>query len=130
MSRSGSCLCGKVTFTAEPLEILQACHCDMCRNWGGGPYMAVPSNNARFVGPVSTFSSSDYADRGFCSNCGTHLFFYAKKQDMHGIPIGLFDDQSGLPFTAEIFTDEKPDYYDFANDTAHITSEQYVKKFR
>jgi len=38
----GSCLCGGVSFTAKKVShSVGACHCVMCRKWGGGPLMAV-----------------------------------------------------------------------------------------
>ena len=39
---SGSCLCGATHFTAKNIsKNLGACHCRMCRKWGGGPLMAI-----------------------------------------------------------------------------------------
>ena len=52
MTRTGSCLCGQVTFTAETMPTMQACHCAMCRKWGSGPFMAVPCKEAVFTGPT------------------------------------------------------------------------------
>ena len=38
----GSCLCGATRFTAKSVsKKVGACHCSMCRKWGGGPLMAV-----------------------------------------------------------------------------------------
>ena len=38
----GSCLCGAVRFTAKNMsKEVGACHCSMCRKWGGGPFMEV-----------------------------------------------------------------------------------------
>lgn len=92
--------------------------------------MAVPCKDAVFDGPVTAYSSSEGADRGFCATCGTHLFFHAKAAGIHGIPIGLFDDQSGLPFRAEIYIDDKPDYYTFAGETKQMTGEEFEAQFR
>lgn len=130
MARTGKCLCGKVRFTAEPMPSLQACHCEICRTWGGGPFLSVPCRDAEFSGPVSSYASSDHASRGFCATCGTHLFFWAQDLGIHGIPIGLFADQSGLKFRAELYYDRKPDYYAFENATKHLTGAEYEAKFR
>jgi hypothetical protein len=108
---------------------MQACHCDMCRKWGGGPYMSTPCTNAVFDGPVTAYASSEIADRGFCATCGSHLFYFAKAAGIHAVPIGLFDDQSDLPFKAEIFIDAKPDYYAFANETAKMTGDEFRAKY-
>lgn len=92
--------------------------------------MAVPCREARFEGPITTFASSDHADRGFCTTCGTHLFFYAKAANAHGIPVGLFDDPSDLPFKAELYIDRKPDFYEFANETKQMTGVEFEARFR
>ncbi|MBG6141956.1 hypothetical protein IWQ51_000065 [Labrenzia sp. EL_142] len=130
MNRTGNCLCGQVTFTAEALPRLQACHCSMCRKWVGGPFMAVPCTNSKFEGPVQRYASSEGFERGFCPVCGSSIFFHPIDSDLHGIPIGLFDDPSGLPFKAEFFIDQKPDCYTFADETRKMTGEEFDKKFR
>jgi hypothetical protein len=130
MPRTGNCLCGKVSFSAEPMPTMQACHCGMCRKWSGGPFMAVPCNDAVFEGPVTRYASSEGADRGFCPTCGSHLFYLAKALGVHAIPIGLFDDQTGLPFRVELYVESKPDYYAFSDDTKKMTGAEFEAKFR
>ena len=40
IERRGHCLCGKVSITATNASSdVGACHCKMCRCWGGGPFM-------------------------------------------------------------------------------------------
>lgn len=129
MQRTGSCLCGSVTFEAETMPTMQACHCSMCRKWGSGPFMAVPCKSASFRGPVSRFASSPGVERGFCSTCGSNLFFHAGGP-IHAIPVSLFDDPSDLPFRAEIYIDDKPDTYAFANDTKKMTGAEFEAKFK
>lgn len=128
--RTGKCLCGAVTFEAEPYPSYQACHCETCRIWGGGPFMAVPCKTASFKGPTARYASSEVAERGFCSICGTHLFFHPIGADVHGVPLGIFDDTSGLTFKAEFFIDEKPESYAFANETKQLTGAEFAAKFR
>ncbi len=130
MTRTGSCLCGSVTLSADALPRLQACHCSMCRKWVGGPFMAVPCTGAVFEGPVKRYRSSDGFERGFCTECGSSLFFHPKGSDLHGIPLGLFDDQSELPFKAEFFIEQKPACYSFSNETRKMTGEEFETKFR
>ncbi len=129
MERTGNCLCGAVTFKAEPMPSMQACHCSMCRKWCGGPFMAVPCKGAHFEGPVKLYASTEGVERGFCSTCGSNLFFHGAGGPIHAIPISLFDDQSDLPFRAEIFVDDKPDYYAFSNATKKMTGAEFKAKF-
>ena len=98
----GSCLCGAITITAKEMShSVGACHCKMCRKWGGGPFVEVNcGSEITFSGEenLSIYNSSDWADRGFCKNCGTHLFYKLKEGNQHMVPVGLFDDDSGLKF--------------------------------
>ena len=39
---TGSCLCGAVSLSATSIDRhIAACHCSMCRKWGGGALLAV-----------------------------------------------------------------------------------------
>ena len=41
-SGSGSCLCKRVKITAPSISSkVWACHCTMCRGWGGGPLLSI-----------------------------------------------------------------------------------------
>lgn len=125
-SERGHCLCGAVRFEVT-LENHQAgvCHCGMCRRWGGGPSMMVETHAVpRFEdsGPVRVHSSSDWAERGFCAECGSHLFYRLKASDFYAIPVGLLDDTGQQWWLAtEVFIEEKPGFYSFANDTTKLT---------
>jgi len=78
---------------------------------------------------LATFSSSDWAERGFCSKCGTHLFYKLKESGQYIVPVGLLDVAPGLNFDHQIFIEEKPAYYDFANDTKNMTGEEVFAQF-
>ena len=78
---------------------------------------------------VSVFDSSEWAERGFCRNCGTHLFYRLKESRQHMIPVGLFEDSANLVFKGQVFVDEKPDYYDFANETKNLTGAELFAMF-
>ena len=130
---SASCLCGSVTMTATQVSRkLEACHCSMCRKWGGGPALVVDCGNEveiDGVENVTVYNSSDWAERGFCSVCGTHLFYRLKDSNQHIIPAGFFSDIGELEFEKQIFIDEKPDYYSFANETEAMTGVEVFAQF-
>ena len=67
------------------------------------------------------FQSSDWAERGFCGNCGTNLFYRVLASDEYIVSPFVLDDQSDLTLTGQIFIDEKPDWYAFANETKNMT---------
>ena len=45
------------------------------------------------------------------------------------MPVGLFDDDKGLVFDHQVFIDEKPSFYSFANKTNDMTGAELLKKF-
>lgn len=127
----GSCLCGSVTVSAPTETEIGVCHCSTCRRWGGGPLLAIHcASGAEFSGqqrPV-TYRSSEWAERGFCPTCGTHLFYHLLPTGEYILPAGLFEDQN-FEVTNQIFIDEKPGYYDLANETTKLTGEQVFAQF-
>ena len=127
---TGSCLCGSVHFIARNMgKKVGACHCSMGRKWGGSAFMTVDCGSD-FEGSdhISVFDSSEWADRGFCKNCGSHLFYRLKHEQQYMIPVGLFDDDSGLVLDHQVFIDEKPSYYSFANTTSAMTGAEVFAK--
>jgi hypothetical protein len=131
--RTGACLCGAIRFRAEnPSELVGACHCDMCRKWGGGPFMEIDcGSEVVFEGEhnITVYDSSEWADRGFCSRCGSHLFYRLKDARQYMMPVGLFDDQAGLVFDHQVFIDEKPAFYSFSNKTTDMTAAEIWAKY-
>ncbi len=129
----GRCVCGAVSFLAQNMSnSVGACHCDMCRQWGGGPFMEVDcGSEVTFSGEknISIFNSSDWAERGFCKNCGTHLFYRFKQGNLHMIPVGLFEDDSHFVFEKQVFIEEKPHYYSFSNKTKNMVGDELVAQF-
>ena len=130
---SGGCLCGAVRFKATPRQAkFGACHCDMCRRWTGGPYLAVGCGgdvDFNSLDGVAVYTSSDWAERGFCGKCGTILFYRLKQTGHYQVSLGAFDDAGDLVFTSQIFIDEKPDQYDFANETRKLTGRQVIDAY-
>ena len=122
----GRCLCGAVTITAADGSTMDACHCGTCRNWGGGPFMTVHPASVQIDGKdrIKAYRSSDWAERGFCGECGTHLYYHLLPRDEYFLAAGLFAESAGFTFKRQIFVDKKPAGYDFANDTEKLTAAQ------
>ncbi|EHN64033.1 glutathione-dependent formaldehyde-activating [Comamonas testosteroni ATCC 11996] len=94
----------------------------MCRRWGEGPAFTLHGGTAvQTSGPVTRYASSPWAERAFCSSCGTHLFYRLLANNEHFLSAGLFQDAQGLTLAQQIYIDEKPDYYALANDTPTLT---------
>lgn len=126
--RSGRCLCGAVTFragfevTADGLHV-DVCHCGMCRRQIGGPLMSVVCKSLDIVtgAQLGIYRSSEWGERGFCKACGSNLYFRMQDGSFHGVNAGALDDLSDAILTAEIFIDDKPGFYDFAQPTQKMT---------
>jgi len=136
-TKSGQCLCGAVKFTCIPKSQedgmhVDACHCGMCRRLVGGPLLGVTLAEPPKVEDhvqLTVYKSSDWAERLFCKTCGSNLFYRMPEADLHTVIVGVLDDVSDAKFTLEIFTDEKPDYYDFAQDTQKMTGAEVLAAF-
>ena len=136
MERTGRCLCGAVTFTAKGLEpTLAACHCGMCRRWTGGPLLAISPGEVEWVGEdrIATYRSSEWAERGFCSSCGTSLFYRVTAPGPHQgrehLAFGTLDDQSGFELNLEYFIDIKPEAYALEGDRTRLTEAEVFARF-
>lgn len=133
MEKKGSCLCKAVRICAKPKSAsVEACHCSMCRKWTGGPLLAVDCGaDVSFEGKenISIFESSAWAERGFCKQCGTHLFYRLKGKNHYILPTGVFDDNEEFIFDHQIFIDEKPSFYSFSNETKNMTGVEVFAQF-
>ena len=58
---------------------------------------------------------SEKVRRGFCSTCGSPLFFDPIHKDWIGIAMGAFDRPTDTKLAIHIFVTDKGDYYDIAD---------------
>jgi hypothetical protein len=131
--KNGQCLCGKVKVSANKASNhVGVCHCSFCRKRTGGPLFALDcGTEVSFHGKdnISVYNSSEWAERGFCKQCGSNLFYRLKEKQHYFIPAGLFEDDKEFVFDHEVFVDEKPKYYDFKNETSKMTGAEVFAKF-
>ena len=128
---NGHCLCGAVTLTSPDATEIGACHCGFCRRWGGGPLLAVHCGaNVLFEGSehITVFASSQWAERAFCSRCGTHLYYKLLATAEYFVPAGIFD-STDFELASQIYIDKKPSYYAFANQTPTLTEQQVAEQY-
>lgn len=125
------CLCGAVRFSCPDAREIGACHCGFCRRWGGGPLLAVhcgPDVKFEATDQVEAYASSDWAQRGFCKRCGTHLYYKLLPTGEYFIPAGTFETDA-FEIATQLFIDRKPDYYAFANQTATLTEQEVIEQY-
>jgi hypothetical protein len=129
---TGRCLCGAVTFTAEHVETdHHACHCSMCRRWSGGSgFLGTTATGVAFASTehLGRYASSQWADRGFCTKCGTTLFYFLKPTQAYTVSVGAFEDQSPFRLVREIFIDKKPGGYAFVGDHERWTEKETFER--
>ncbi len=133
MTMTGRCLCGDVTFTGhgDPGSV-HVCHCSDCARWSGGPFLGITFKDGVTVndGPVRWFASSEWAERGSCSKCGSAMFWRLKDGSSFTVTAGTLEDKASLgPVSEHIFADQKPSYYDFKDDAPRLTAEEALAKF-
>ena len=129
-AQRAQCLCGSVRIAVHDRPAgYGICHCRMCQRWSGAILAAVtcPRDRVSVVGnaPIATYQSSDWAERAWCTRCGSHLWYRVTTNGAHEgdyeIPIGLFDDPNGFVLDREIFIDRKSDAFDIAGGHPRLT---------
>ncbi|HTQ15411.1 MAG TPA: GFA family protein [Rhizomicrobium sp.] len=117
---TGSCLCGAVRFEVTgALAAADACHCDQCRRWSGHYWVSANVQRAALTlhgaDRLAWYASSDRVRRGFCSACGSALFWDPAGHDFVAVALGAFDKPTGGHLEKHIFVSEKGDYYAIAD---------------
>ncbi|HLL29957.1 MAG TPA: GFA family protein [Allosphingosinicella sp.] len=116
----GACLCGAVSFEVKgDLPPPDACHCSQCRK-SSGHYFAstdIPTERLTLRGAehVTWYRSSEKVRRGFCSVCGSPLFWDPLHRDWTAIAMGAFEAPTGTRLDKHIFVHEAGDYYEIAD---------------
>lgn len=117
---SGACLCGAVRFVVEgDLAPPDACHCSQCRKTSGHVWASTDVLKAHLTMTgaenLRWYQSSEKVRRGFCSTCGSALFWDPVQRDSIGVAMGAFDQPTGTHLHVHIFTADKGDYYEIAD---------------
>ena len=114
---TGSCQCGSVRFKlGDPPSSLAACHCVQCRKQSGHYFASgnVPKSAVQVDGSdhLTWYRSSARVKRGFCSRCGSWLFWEPEHLEWTSVALGAIDGATGLHLERHIFVAEKGDYYE------------------
>ena len=104
----------------------------MCRGWSGGPTLAVQAHGSiEFSGDhnISIYKSSDWAERGFYKNCGSHLFYRLKDHSFCNFNLGAIKGHENFYFSHQVYIDNKPENYSFSNETPTMTEKEVLAAF-
>ena len=118
---TGGCLCGAVRYEViGPLRDVVNCHCSMCQRLHGsfGPHSKARKVNITVTKDdgLAWYKTSEVAQRGFCRNCGSGLFWEPFELDATGIIAGTLDAPTELNTIGHIFVGEKSDFYEINDD--------------
>ena len=93
---TGGCLCNAIRYECmEPPCDVHYCHCRLCQRAFGNVFAvfgSLPISALSFMrGTPQLYRSTPYAERGFCSACGTPLTFRYLRSEWIAIAIGSLD---------------------------------------
>ena len=130
---AGKCICGATTITATPeREAMDVCHCSVCRQWTAGPYLAFGCGENIEIAegsPIGVYRSSSWAERVFCNKCGTSLVWRTLDGKHNHVSAQIFPNAAEFMLSSQIFIDEKPVGYEFANETQNMTGAEVFAMF-
>ena len=112
-----------------------ACHCRECRKHSGHfeASVDVPRSAVTILGEaqITWYQSSEKVRRGFCSICGSSLFWDPIDHQKHnwiGISLGAFDTPTNTKITQHIFVGEKGDYYELNDGLPQVLDPRNSKE--
>ena len=132
---TGGCLCGGVRYEISgSLRHASHCHCTMCRKHHGaafGSYASVSRADFAFVTGatlVGRYASSSGVERGFCTRCGSTLFWdEIENRGSFGVALGTLDGDPGVRPSLHIFVGSKALWYEIDDSLPkHQTSPRAV----
>ena len=118
----GSCLCGSVQYELDgQFEVMSHCHCSMCRKHHGAAFatfVTVPLHGFRWISGedvLSTYQSSAYGKRTFCSKCGSVMPVVEPDTGVVFCPAGNLDGQLGIQPQSHGFVGSKASWHPIAD---------------
>jgi len=117
---TGGCLCGAVRFQVlGALRDVVNCHCSMCQKLHGvfGAHSKAKKDKITITEDrgLKWYRTSAIAQRGFCGECGSSLFWQPDEQDATGILAGSLDPPTNLKTIGHIFVREKADFFEISD---------------
>ena len=117
---TGACLCGGVTWRLDgAIELINYCHCSMCRRIHGTPFGAFAHARARDfrwlrgAPSIAQYESSTGVFRCFCSRCGSSVPVI--EADEVCIPAGGIDGDPGIRPSVHIFVASKAPWHEITD---------------
>lgn len=130
---TGGCQCGAVRYEwLELPEFSSICHCRMCQKASGQPFMGLAGGkreHLRFTrGAPALFRSSNFAERGFCKDCGTPLTYAFEDSGEISVAINSLDDPNATPPTRQFGMESKVAWLDTIHTLPGETTDAWLKE--
>ena len=133
----GQCLCGRVQFEIRgELRDIVNCHCSKCRKFHGnyGAYTSTKVENLKISIKdtlkwyKSAKDETPNVNRGFCSECGSSLFWHPTDQPNIAVAAGSLIEPTGLKTIGHIWCSQKGDFYQIDDDLPRFSKRWEDKK--
>lgn len=118
---TGACLCGGIAWElAGPIDLINFCHCTICRRVHGAAFGAFAHAHARDFrwargeSLISSYESSPGTFRCFCRVCGSSV--PVVENDEVVIPAGGIDGDPGVRPSVHIFVGSKAPWYEISDN--------------
>lgn len=113
---TGHCLCSGIEYEAKGLlRPIVYCHCEQCHRTSGNLVAATACDLKDLAltknESLGWYRSSQIAQRGFCSNCGSTLFWKPEHDNYICIMAWTQNRPSGLKAERHRFVPDLSDYY-------------------
>jgi hypothetical protein len=122
---TGGCLCGAVRYRIlGEMRGVVNCHCSKCRRFHGnfGAYTSIDFDNLDLVEErglkwfKSITDETPNVHRGFCSECGSSLFWHPRDQKYIAVAAGSLDEPTRLETIGHVWISQISDYYQIQDD--------------
>ena len=126
-SFEGGCHCRAVRFRAVgPLRQILICHCSDClkitgTSWGASAVHADHFTLLTDAG-LRWYRSSSWAERGFCTTCGSQMFYRRDDLPLLSIAPGAFDRSDMLTVSGQIHAKLHPSWGPVGADLPDLDS--------
>lgn len=124
---TGGCLCGAIRFEVINKPYFTAyCHCRMCQKMSGSILTSWADFNEKEFrctsGEIKYYKSSQYAERGFCNDCGSTLIQRPLESDGIFVATGSFDQPEKFPMREHCGTESQIPWLKIEDDLPRKTT--------
>jgi hypothetical protein len=106
------------------LDGVIACHCTQCRKQTGNYWASTHTADKDLTmlksGTLGWYRASANAQRGFCKNCGSTLFWKKDGSDVTSVCAGSIDGKTDLKLAGHIYVADAGDYYEIAGGSYRL----------